>query len=119
VKKNILLVEDDDTSAAILEHHLGRYGFNILRAKEGREALRIISETPVALLTLDVQMSGMNGFEFLKELRRTPGISNIPVIILTWDARSAPYGAGVQIRRRRLHLEAIFCRRDSPLGSNG
>lgn len=86
VKKNILLVEDDDTSAAILEHHLGRYGFNILRAKEGREALRIISETPVALLTLDVQMSGMNGFEFLKELRRTPGISNIPVIILTWDA---------------------------------
>jgi diguanylate cyclase (GGDEF)-like protein len=86
LKKNILLVEDDDTTATILEHHLGRFGFNILRAKEGTEALRIVSETPVALLTLDLQMPGMNGFEFLQKLRQTPGISQIPVIILTWDA---------------------------------
>ncbi len=86
VKKNILLVEDDDTTASILEHHLGCFGFNVLRANEGAEALRIVSETPVSLMTLDIQMPGMNGFDVLKELRSTPGVSQIPVIILTWDA---------------------------------
>ena len=80
-----MLVEDDDTTALILEQHFERFGFNVLRAKEGNDALRLLSETPVALLTLDLELPGMSGFDFLKQLRRTPAVSR-SATILTWDS---------------------------------
>ena len=89
---NILLVEDNDIEVDILRRGLKKIGLanNIVRAKDGLEALKILNENAEgAALThpfvtlLDINMPRMNGHEFLTILRADPLISDTRVIVFT------------------------------------
>jgi DNA-binding response OmpR family regulator len=79
----VLLAEDDDVVAAIVEHRLGRDGFQVLRATDGNAALDIARATPICMAILDVMIPGIDGFELLAELRRSPATARVPVVMLT------------------------------------
>ncbi len=84
----ILIVDDDDavldTETAILSDH----GYRVMRARDGAEALRQIGREPPALIVLDVQMPGIDGPAFARELRQA--LRHVPLVILTAvaDARA-------------------------------
>lgn len=79
----VLVAEDDDITARILTHRLEKDGFRVLRFQDGNEAYRrALDETP-ALVMLDVKMPGMDGFEILSRLRRTPSYDRVPIVMLT------------------------------------
>ncbi len=77
----ILLVDDD---AAILDAErqvLVEHGFRVTVARDGAEALRAIDTDPPAMIVLDVQMPGIDGPTFARELRTR--LRRVPLVILT------------------------------------
>ena len=62
-KVNILMVDDTPSNLFVLEATLEELGQNLVRAGSGPEALRRLLDDDFALILMDVQMPGMNGFE--------------------------------------------------------
>jgi PAS domain S-box-containing protein len=80
---NILLVDDRPENLLSLEAILSSLGENLVRAHSGEEALRCLLEQDFAVILLDVQMPGMNGFETANLIRNRPRSRYTPIIFLT------------------------------------
>ena len=76
----ILVVDDIENNRNYLSEALKRFGFNVHSCENGELALMIAKRENPQLIITDIQMPIMNGFEFLKEIRRNKKHSNIPVI---------------------------------------
>ncbi len=84
---SILIVEDDMTSARIIELILKKHGYNYHVAENGREALDHLLVTPhVRLVVSDIMMPEMDGLELLDNLKHTREFQDIPVIMCTTHA---------------------------------
>ena len=81
--KKILLVEDDDSLAAVYQTRLQAEGFDTRRVPNGEEALANTLEYKPNLILLDVMMPKVSGFDVLDILRNTPETANIKIIMLT------------------------------------
>ena len=79
----VLVAEDDEISATILLHRLEKEGLEVVRYDNGKEAYEAALEAVPDLVILDIKMPGMDGFEVLERLRRTPAYASIPIILLT------------------------------------
>ncbi len=82
-KVNILIVDDVPGNLAVLEATLEQLGQNLVRAASGVEALRRLLADDFALILMDVQMPGMDGFEVADLIRRRDRTRQIPIIFLT------------------------------------
>lgn len=82
-QKKILLVEDDDSLAAVYTTRLEAEGFLIKRVPNGEEALASAVDMRPDLILLDVMMPKVSGFDVLDILRNTPETANLKVIMLT------------------------------------
>ncbi len=83
LKRNILLVEDDDFMASLLRRFLEKEGFRIFHARDGKTALALGTQAAFSLITLDVKLPDTDGFELLRRFRQTPGIRHVPTIMLS------------------------------------
>lgn len=88
--KHILLVEDNDLNAEIAQTLLEDKGLEVMRAKDGLEAVMMVKENVVNCfdcILMDIQMPRMNGFEACKVIRSLPNNRNkLPIIALTANA---------------------------------
>jgi signal transduction histidine kinase len=80
---NILLVDDRAENLLILEAMLEPLGHNLVKAYSGDEALRYVLQENFAVILLDVQMPGMDGFETAELIRGRERSQHIPIIFLT------------------------------------
>lgn len=80
IASKILIVEDDRDIHELLASSLQKEGYDTLSAYDGKEAIRLIRETRVQLLLLDLMLPEIDGYEVLRRLRES---SNIPVLILS------------------------------------
>ncbi len=86
---SILIVEDNKTSAQILEFSLKKYNYEILAVGNGREALDTLKKEPgIRVVISDIMMPDMDGIELLTKMRETPDLKAIPVIMCTTMADS-------------------------------
>lgn len=78
----ILVVDDESRIRKLLKDFLGKKGYTVLEAEDGKKAIDIFEqeETKLDLIILDVMMPNMDGWSTLRTLRQS---SNIPVIMLT------------------------------------
>lgn len=84
MKQSILIVDDQKANLVALEATLGELdNVEIIAATSGPEALSILLKQEVALVLLDVQMPGMDGFEVAGYMRQRPKTRHIPIIFLT------------------------------------
>jgi DNA-binding NtrC family response regulator len=82
--KSVLIVDDDPAQRRILEETIKRLGFEARTASSGEEALQFLEgseRTPVAVVLLDLIMSGLDGMAVLERLKERPG--SPPVIVQT------------------------------------
>ena len=77
------MVEDDFKSADLIRVQLEAEGFKVLHAASGEAALVLALEQPLSLITLDIMLPNMTGWEFLARLKQTPALSRIPVVIIS------------------------------------
>lgn len=82
-KFNVLIVDDRPENLLTLEGILESEALNILKANSGNEALSIMLEHNIALVLMDVQMPGMDGFEVAEIMRSSERTKYIPIIFVT------------------------------------
>ena len=80
---NILMVDDQPANLIALEALLERPGVRLVSARSGAEALRCLLKEDFALILLDVQMPGLDGFETAALIRQRPRSQHTPIIFLT------------------------------------
>ena len=81
---NILVVDDENEIADLVEIYLVSDGYNVRKASSVEEGLKILAEEEIHLVLLDIMMPGMDGIQMCKKIRET---SNVPIIMLS--AKSA------------------------------
>jgi CheY-like chemotaxis protein len=77
----ILIVDDDPDILAAERQVLAEHGFRVREARDGAEALRAMDEELPAMIVLDVQMPGIDGPTFARQLRM--GLRHVPLVIVT------------------------------------
>ena len=85
--KKIVIAEDDDAIAHMVNMALGDAGFLCLRARDGEEALRLVKAHDPDLLVLDVMMPRVDGLEVARRLKADVMWSRTPILMLTALAR--------------------------------
>jgi signal transduction histidine kinase/CheY-like chemotaxis protein len=79
----VLVIDDDPMALDLMRRLLGREGFWVECASNGREGLRLARELHPTVITLDVLMPDLDGWTVLAELKDDPDLDDIPVIMLT------------------------------------
>jgi CheY-like chemotaxis protein len=79
----ILIVDDDPDVRELWAEVLTSGGYQVLTARDGRDALALMRAVVPDFIVLDLRMPGMAGPEFLQVLRRAPGLQRIPVLIVS------------------------------------
>lgn len=80
MKNTILVVDDELEIRNLLEIYLLNEGYSVIKASDGEEALKILNESEIDLIVLDVMMPKMDGIETCKKIRES---MNIPILMLS------------------------------------
>jgi two-component system, sensor histidine kinase and response regulator len=82
-RPSVLLVDDVEANLRALEAVLAGVDCDLVRAGSGEEALRLLLKRPFAVMLLDVQMPGMDGYEVARYARESSFSRDVPIIFLT------------------------------------
>ncbi|MGI8785961.1 MAG: response regulator [Acidobacteriota bacterium] len=78
-----LVVEDDLKSADLIRVQLEAEGFKVLHAASAEAALVLAVQQPLSLITLDIMLPNMDGWEFLSSIKQVQGLRRVPVVIIS------------------------------------
>lgn len=79
----VLLVDDNEDTRRMLKLLLEVNGYEVIQAKDGREATQIAKEEHPDLILMDLMMPGVDGFDATQQIRQMEEMSQIPIIALT------------------------------------
>jgi CheY-like chemotaxis protein len=81
--RTALVVEDDYNSAELIRVQLEAEGFKVLHAASAEAALALAVQQSLALITLDIMLPNMDGWEFLSHIKQVPALRHTPVVIIS------------------------------------
>ena len=83
-KPVVLIVEDDDQIAYLMQYVLEQDGWAVHRAADGKEAKELIGRlAPPALVTLDIYLPDTSGVELILQVKDNPGWERVPIVMVT------------------------------------
>jgi DNA-binding response OmpR family regulator len=82
-KPLILICDGEELILDLLEHHLERAGYEVMRASDGDIAMELLGKRTPAVAILAIDVRGLLGTEVLQRIRENPDQRNLPVIMLT------------------------------------
>jgi CheY-like chemotaxis protein len=104
----VLVVEDEEELREMMREALEENGFVVVTANDGRGGLEAISRIEhLCLVLLDLLMPGMNGWDFLEEMRARPELANVPIVVHTSVPSRAPAGA-TRVLQKPLELDRLL-----------
>jgi CheY-like chemotaxis protein len=83
VNRRILLIEDNEQNRYLVAFILKASGWEVVHAVDGPSGLALAAESEPALILLDIQLPGMDGYEVARALRADPRLEAVPVIAVT------------------------------------
>lgn len=109
----ILYIEDNPTNMNMIENALMLLGIGLIKAASAESAFEILEDQEVDLILLDINLSGMNGYEFYQKLIQDPVRSRIPVIAISAGAMENDIHRGLEVGFHRyltkpIDLEELF-----------
>jgi PAS domain S-box-containing protein len=81
--RTALIIEDNDQSAELMRLLLEAENFTVLRAPSAEAALLLAPQQALSLITLDLQLPGIDGWAFLEQMRMNQSLARVPVVIIT------------------------------------
>ncbi|MHC1685081.1 MAG: response regulator transcription factor [Clostridiaceae bacterium] len=78
--ESILIVDDEEEIVKLIDFYLKNEGYDVLKAYNGNQALKLIEDNDIKLIVLDIMMPELDGMEVCRRVRMT---KNIPIIILS------------------------------------
>ena len=105
----VLVVDDSEEAQTIVAAALARDRFELVGARDGKEALEMMDRGAVPdLVLLDLMMPRMNGWQVLGEMRKTAALANVPVVVLTAFGERADLPPGCAVLHKP--VDAIVLR---------
>ena len=92
----VLIVEDEEALATLLEYNLGQEKFEVTLAGDGEEGILKIEENPPDVVILDWMLPKISGIEICRRIRSKPETRNIPIIMLTARSEEADRIRGLE-----------------------
>ncbi|HET7532375.1 MAG TPA: response regulator [Nocardioidaceae bacterium] len=92
-----LVVDDSAVIRELIAVNLELEGFEVTTADDGESALEIANDVRPDVITLDVMMPRMTGFEAVERLREDSGTATIPVVMVTGRAQAADLARGKEV----------------------
>ena len=83
MNKRILLIEDNEQNRYLVAYLLQARGWKVAHAEDGPAGLKLAAEIGPALILLDIQLPGMDGYAVARALRENPKLDAIPVVAVT------------------------------------
>ena len=123
--RRILVVEDNELNRDMLSRRLGRKGFDVMLAADGREGVELARTAAPDLILMDMRLPDLDGWHVTQLLKEDAATSRIPVIALTAHAadrdRATALQAGcdefetkpVELERLLKKIEALLARRSA------
>lgn len=81
--QKVLIVDDSKTNLALLQHMLEEIDCEVVRAENGLEAVEQVKAHDLALILLDIQMPGINGYETAFRIKEVERGKHVPIIFIT------------------------------------
>ncbi|MFI5394546.1 MAG: response regulator [Candidatus Binatia bacterium] len=102
---NVLVVDDDAGSRFVLTRALECLGLDPVVAEDGADVPDLIAAQRFDLLVVDLQMPGMNGFELLRQIRRSNGgllpmprtCADVPILVVSGESNAASIANAVAL----------------------
>lgn len=85
--KTILVVDDSDSLRQVMSITLKGAGYEVIEARDGKDALSKLDGRKVHLIISDVNMPNMDGITFVKEVKKNAEHKFVPIIMLTTESR--------------------------------
>jgi DNA-binding response OmpR family regulator len=92
----VLIADDDPDILELVAFRLERAGYDVVKASDGEEALRLAGELRPDLAILDVMMPKLTGYEVTSRIREDEAMSPMPVILLTARVQEADVTRGFE-----------------------
>ncbi|WP_127531766.1 response regulator transcription factor [Paenibacillus kobensis] len=113
----IMIIEDDDKIASILQQYIERYGYEVVRATRFRELKQEFADTKPDLVLLDINLPHFDGFYWCRQIRT---VSNVPIIFLSarvgdMDQVMAIENGGDDYMTKPFHLDVVMAKIKSAL----
>jgi len=86
--KTVLIIEDEEDAAELFAEMMRVSGFRVLKTSNSTPALAMMAAEKPDVIILDIMMPDISGLEILRQMRRDPELSNIPVVVVS--AKSMP-----------------------------
>jgi len=81
--KLVLVIDDEEDSRILLRQYISDCGCRVAEANNGPEAIVKAREVRPDLITLDLMMPGMNGWETLRQIKADPALTEVPVVVVS------------------------------------
>ena len=95
--KRVMVVDDDRKLLSMIRRWLGREAYDVTTAGSGDEAIQIVDEVKPDLVILDMQMPGMSGLTFLRQIMGWNDRPRYPVLVLTGRVELAGFFSNLDI----------------------
>ena len=83
MKTRILLIEDNEQNRYLATFLLEQRGFEVVHAPDGRKGIELAADIQPALILLDIQLPGMDGYAVARALRGNPALQVVPIVAVT------------------------------------
>jgi DNA-binding response OmpR family regulator len=90
----VVVAEDDEDILLLVATRLGRDGFDVVEAREGHEALKLVRERQPVVAVIDIGMPGLDGLELTRQIRADESVRGTLVVLLTARAQEADVRLG-------------------------
>ena len=101
MSKKILIVDDSLTMRQLVKMTLTRSGYDVVEAEDGQKGLQKASHEAFDLVLSDINMSNMDGYEFIRRIRADKKYSALPIIIVSTQSeakdKSKGFAAGANL----------------------
>jgi two-component system chemotaxis response regulator CheY len=97
----ILIIDDSSLTREFHSHIVKDAGFTCVAAADGMEGLEKATAEKFQLILTDINMQGMDGYEFIRRVRQNPDYDEVPIIIVSTEAKDLDkqkgFGAGANL----------------------
>jgi CheY-like chemotaxis protein len=83
MSQKILIIEDNDQNLYMMTFLLEAHGFEIIAARDGKAGVVLANQINPAVILLDIQLPGMDGYAVAAALRSTAGLERVPIVAVT------------------------------------
>lgn len=96
MSKSVLVVDDSSSFRTVVSHTLAKAGYQVIEACDGQQGLDRMADQRVSMVICDLNMPGIDGFEFTRRFKAVPTHKFTPVLMLTTEAQEAKKQQGRQ-----------------------